>query len=202
MGAPKVLAAVGSTPVAVTAGASGWQVSIAPAPGQSGAYQVYDQNQNLLATIQGNASPYQWTLSQTGDPYFSGQIVGYVSVPSGTMNMLVTDTGTQATAVPQSGGAFGAAGAITQKSGRAFLTGATATAYTLAAPTPGADDFKLLEITDAVGAAHTITTPVNALNGTQSIATFGGTRGTVLALRAYQGVWYASPSTPVTLSGT
>jgi hypothetical protein len=186
----------------VTAGASGWQVSIAPAPGQSGAYQVYDQNQNLLATVQGNASPYQWTLNQTGDPYFMGQIVGYVSVPSGTMNMLVTDTGTQAVSVPQSGGAFGSAGAITQKSGRAFLTGGSATAYTITAPTPGADDFKLLEIADATGHAHTITGPVNCFNGVSNIATYNGTAGSVLALRAWQGVWYVNAGTTVVLSGT
>jgi hypothetical protein len=199
MGAPKVLAAVGSTPVAVQAGASGWQVSIAPAPGQNGAYQVYDQNQNLLGTIQGNASPYQWTLQQTGDPYFSGQIVGYVSVPSGTMNMLVTDTGTQAVATPQSGGAF-ASGTITQKNGRGFLTGSTATAYLGLAPVPGADDFKMIEIADTTGHAHTITFPANTLNGTLHIATFNGTIGSVLSMRAYQGVWYINAGTTVVLS--
>jgi hypothetical protein len=202
MGAPRVLANVGSTPVAVTAGTTGFQVTAGLAPGQNGPFSVYDQNQNLLQVVQGAGSTYQWAAPASGDPFFPGQVVGFVSVASGAATILVTDSGAVPYQTPQSGGAFPSAGAITQKSGRAFLTGAAATAYTLAAPIPGVDDFKLLEITDTTGNAHTITTPVNGFNKTQNIATYNGTIGTVLALRAYQGSWYASASTSVTLSGT
>lgn len=200
--ATKILSGVGTSPVAVTAGASGYSVSIQPVPNSNGGYSVYDINQNLLQVVGAsgvNNNPYPWTSSQTGDPYFAGQIVGYVSVPSGTMNFTVTDGNVVPYPTPQTGQGF-ASGAITQKSGRAFLTGATATAYTMTAPVPGADDFKLIEISDTTGQAHTVTFPANALNKTLHIATFNGTIGSVLAMRAYQGVWYINGGTTVALT--
>jgi hypothetical protein len=190
----RILSGVSTTPVAVTAGASGYQVSINPVPGASTAFLAYDANQNLLATIPVNGT-YQWTAPQTGDPFFAGQIVGYVAVPAGTVNFIMNDSNVVLYATPQSGGAFPAAGAITQKNGRAFLTGATAQAYTLAAPIPGADDFKLLEIVNQSGQAHTVTTGTNGFNGADHVATYGATVGIVLALRAYQGVWYVGSAT-------
>jgi hypothetical protein len=198
MSAPRVLAAVSTTPVAVVAGGSTYAVSVALPPGSSGqsglAFKVYDQNQNLLpvSPIQGPNGVYTWT-SQT--PFAPGQIVGYVALYAGTSNFLMTDQSPVPYPQPNQGEAFPNAGAITLKSGRAMLTGAGATAYTLVAPTAGADDFKQLEIVNQSGQAHTVTTPANAINGADDTATFAATVGATLRLFAYQGVWYAPMAT-------
>jgi hypothetical protein len=194
MSSPRVLANVGSTPVPVTAGATGYGVSIQPAPGQSATLQfkVYDQNQNLITTV---INQYSWTTGATGDPYFGGQVVGYVALAAGTANFIVQDTNPSLYPSPQTVGVFPAAGAITIKSGRAFLTGATAQAYTLALPVPGVDDGKQLEIVNQSGQAHTVTTPALAINGASDTATFAATVGAALVLRAYQGGWYFAAAT-------
>lgn len=190
---------VSSTPVAVIAGATGWQVSVSPAPGNQTQFQVYDQNQNAIGGLQPVNSSYQFIAPQTGDPFYAGQIVGYLSVPTGTTSFKVQDSNPVLYPAPQSGGAF-PSGAITQKSGRAFLTGASATAYTMAAPIAGADDFKLVEVVDTTGHAHAITFPANSINGTLHVATYNGTVGSTLAMRAFGGVWYVNAGTTVSLS--
>ena len=200
----KILSGVGSSLVAVIAGAIGIQVTIAQVPGVVGGFQVYDANQNLLATIPSSGpGSYQWNAPTTGGPFSSGQTVGFVSVPSGTQNFIVTDSG----AVPyfpplNTGGVYPAAGAIGQRTGRVMLTGATAQAYTLAAPTPGVDDFKEMEIVNVTAQAHTVTGPANCYNGTTHIATFNAAVGGQFVLIAYQGVWYTQVATGnlVTLS--
>lgn len=188
--AQSILSSVGSSLVAVVAGSSTWQVSIAQVPGQAGAFSVYDANQNLLATINGPGS-YQWNASQTGSPFAQGQVVGYVSVPTGTQNFIVRDSNQVPFVPPVGGVALPAAGAIAEKSGRVFLTGATAQAYTITAPTPGVDDFKELEIINASGQAHTVTGPAGCFAGGLHIATFAAAFNQHLVLVALNGVWHA-----------
>jgi hypothetical protein len=199
----KILSGVGSSLVAVIAGAIGYQVTIAQTPGTVGGFQVYDANQNLLATIPSSGpGSYQWG-SASGAPFSSGQTVGFVSVPSGTQNFIVTDSNPVPYFPPLNiGGVYPAAGAIGQRTGRVMLTGATAQAYTLAAPTPGADDFKEMEIVNVTAQAHTVTGPANCYNGTTHIATFAAAVGGQLVVIAYNGVWYVQVATGngVTLS--
>lgn len=93
------------------------------------------------------------------------------------------------------------AGAIGINRGTVILAAAGALAMTLADPTAGADDGKELKIIDSTGHAHTVTTPANGINGSDHVATFGGTKGQVLTLVAYNGGWWANPSASgITLS--
>lgn len=93
-----------------------------------------------------------------------------------------------------------AAGAIGIARGAVMITDGSAAALTLALPTAGTDDGKVLRIVDTTGAAHTVTTPANGLNGNHHIATFDGTVGAVLELVAYNGTWWGGRVTGITLS--
>lgn len=98
-----------------------------------------------------------------------------------------------------------ASGAIGIKEGTVFLTGGSAQAMTLAAPTAGSqasggDDARELTVIDTTGHAHTVTTPANGINGADHIATFGGTVGKFGTFIAYNGVWYLAASNGITLS--
>lgn len=192
----RLLSAVGSSQVAVLAGANTTQVTISQVPGTLAPFQVYDANGNLLATIPSSGpGSYQWTAPATAVPFSPGQTVGFVSVPTGTQNFIVNDTGVALYPQPNAGGIYPAAGAIGQKSGRVFLTGATAQAYTLALPTPGSDDFKEIEIVNQSAQAHTVTTPANGFDGAVHICTMTAGPGVVLVLMAFQGVWYSQRAT-------
>jgi hypothetical protein len=67
-------------------------------------------------------------------------------------------------------------------------------------PSAGGNDGQSLVLVDTGGHAHTVTTPANAINGVDHIATFNGTKGSTITLRAYAGVWYATSLSGVTLS--
>jgi hypothetical protein len=86
-------------------------------------------------------------------------------------------------------------GAIGIKEGTAIITKGTAAALTLVAPTSGSpasggDDGKILRIIGTTAAAHTVTTPSNAINGNKHIATFAAV-GDSIRLVAYNAKWYA-----------
>lgn len=98
-----------------------------------------------------------------------------------------------------------ASGAVAATQGYCPITDSSAAALTLAAPTAGlpaagGNDGQLLVFVDITGHAHTITTPSNGLNGNKHIATFGGTVGNFIELRAYNGVWYVLAQSGITLS--
>lgn len=188
--------------VPITAGDYGFAVGIAPVPGSSIPFTVYDANQNQLAVLTGVNTSYTWSISPNGAPFYPGQIVGYAAVSAGTANFNVTDLSTLPKAVSRGSSTvkLGASGAITIKSGVAFITDASAAALTLAAPIAGVDDGKQLVLIDTTGQAHTVTTPSNGINGNKHIATYGGTVADLIAFRAYQGVWYVEYSTGITLS--
>jgi hypothetical protein len=86
-----------------------------------------------------------------------------------------------------------ASGAIGIKSGIVVITKLTAAVMTLALPVAGADDGKSLTVIDSTGAAHTVTTPANGLNGNKLTATFNGTLGIQVTFRAYNGLWWVLP---------
>ncbi|MGH3430891.1 MAG: hypothetical protein ACRDQZ_25535 [Mycobacteriales bacterium] len=91
--------------------------------------------------------------------------------------------------------ALAADGAIPVKSGLYPITKAGVAVLTLATPVAGGpgvgDDGKVLAIVDAGGHAHTIATAANKINGADDLGTFGGTAGSSIVLRAYNGVWYS-----------
>jgi len=83
-------------------------------------------------------------------------------------------------------------GAITIKSGLVVLTKAGVAAMTLAAPTAGTDDGKILHIVATTANAHTVTI-ANGLSGAGAAAdvgTFGGAVGDRVSVIAYNGIWY------------
>lgn len=84
------------------------------------------------------------------------------------------------------------AGAITIKDGTVIITGGSATAATLAAPTAGTDDGKTLNIIAGTAQAHTVTQAApgfNSAGAAGDVATFGGAIGDSLCVVAYNGAW-------------
>jgi hypothetical protein len=75
----------------------------------------------------------------------------------------------------------------------------SALALTLPLPSPGAP-YQTLQIWDFVGAAHTVTTPADGINGTLHVITFGGTAFTQVTLTAFLGGWLVGPTSGITLS--
>lgn len=78
--------------------------------------------------------------------------------------------------------------------GNVALSGTGVDATTLATPVagqqPAGDDGKTIFILDTGGHAHTVTAAANKISPSHSVATFGGTAGSNVTLRAYNGVWY------------
>ena len=101
---------------------------------------------------------------------------------------------------------YTASGAITQTQGSVLLHGNSALAMTLAPPTAGTpanggnDGQKLDIFCDGTGAHTVTTTAANQINGNKHIATFGGAVADKISLIAFNGVWYATGLTGVTLS--
>lgn len=98
------------------------------------------------------------------------------------------------------GDLFSVDGAINIKNGIAFLGKATAGAYTLALPTAGTDDGKVLRIVAVTAAAHVVTTPATGYNAATHIGTFAAAIGNGMTLVAYNGTWLVSGNLNVTLT--
>jgi hypothetical protein len=99
---------------------------------------------------------------------------------------------------------YSANGAVTAF-GLGVITKAGVAVMTLAAPVAGARsaggmDGAVLNLVDTGGHAHTVTTGTNGYNGSTHIATFGGTVGNNMTVKAYNGVWYVTGANGVTLS--
>lgn len=87
--------------------------------------------------------------------------------------------------------------------GIVFITKGTAATITLAAPTAGADDGKEITFISTTAAAHTVTNTTPGFNNAGAsgdVATFGGAIGDGFRIIAYQGVWYISSVTNVTVA--
>jgi hypothetical protein len=95
-------------------------------------------------------------------------------------------------------------GAITQKEGLLVITkGSAATDLTLAAPTAGSDDGKILRISGGGAYAHVITQTTPGFNNgstASDVATFGTAVCQQLTLQAYNGIWYVIGSNGVTIA--
>ena len=75
-------------------------------------------------------------------------------------------------------------------------------AYALAAPTAGADDYKILRIVSLSAQAHVVTCSTDGFNakGSSGTATFAAAIGNAVYLMAYNGHWYAVMKTGVTVA--
>ncbi len=105
--------------------------------------------------------------------------------------------------------AYGASGAITQKSGNVFLTKAGVGVMTIAnpisgAPESGGDDGKELTIVSTTANAHTVSNAAGSgFNGggaASDVGTFGGAIGDGVSLIAYGGKWIVKSKTNVTIA--
>ena len=95
-------------------------------------------------------------------------------------------------------------GAIASKAGLVMITktGSLA-ALTLAAPTAGTDDGKMLTIVAATAFAHTVTNASPGFNNAGAsgdVATFGGAIGDSMQVVAYNGRWHVFCVRNVTLA--
>lgn len=93
--------------------------------------------------------------------------------------------------------------AISLKAGVVVITKGTAAALTLAAPTTGTDDGKVLTIVSTTAAAHTVTNSSPGFNGggaSEDVATYGAAKGNAMTVVAYGATWYAVNLTGVTLA--
>lgn len=83
------------------------------------------------------------------------------------------------------------------------ITGGSATAATLAAPTAGVHDGKIMVITAGTAQAHTVTQTTPGFNNASTsgdVATFGGAIGDSMVIMAYNGVWNTISLRNVTLA--
>jgi hypothetical protein len=81
-----------------------------------------------------------------------------------------------------------------------YVTKAGVDAMTLATPTAGTDDGKMIRVVDSTGNAHTITTAANKIVPSHDTVTFNGTAGSFVDMQCYNGLWYPLASSGVTFS--
>lgn len=96
-----------------------------------------------------------------------------------------------------------ASGAVTPNTAATYIiTKAGVAAMTLAAPTAGVDDGKIITFTSSTANAHTVTATGLFKTGTATVnlATFAAFAGAGFSVMAYGGLWYVMTNTAVTLS--
>jgi hypothetical protein len=83
-------------------------------------------------------------------------------------------------------------GTVDIVNGTIYISKGSAAAITLAAPTDGTDDGKVLKFVSTTAYAHVITSPVDGFNaaGSSGTATFGAAKGNSIVLMALKGHWY------------
>src|SRR5574340_109173 len=85
----------------------------------------------------------------------------------------------------------------------AVTKSSAACVMTLAAPTAGTDDYKVVTVLSNTAKAHTVTTPANKIQDgsgtTKDTATFAAQAGACFALMAYNGLWNLLYASNVTL---
>jgi len=94
-------------------------------------------------------------------------------------------------------------GAIALKAGVVLITKAGVAVLTIAAPTAGTDDGKVLIVMATTAHAHTVTNASPGFGGAGAsgdVATFGGAVGDNLVLVAYNAIWYVVSKINVTIA--
>lgn len=94
-------------------------------------------------------------------------------------------------------------GAVNLKAGTVLITKGSAAALTLAAPTAGTDDGKVLNVIATTAHAHTLTQTTPGFNNgstASDVGTWTAAIGNGLSLVAYNGVWYTLSVRNVTLA--
>lgn len=162
---------------------------------------------------------YEFTPANTPgrQAFASGELVGYIKVPSGTFTFTVLSEVLQPLNQGGRVNSLLVGGPQQEKIGQ-IITVLTALAIgvkasivilncsalnnllTIADPIAGADDGKILRILDITGKAHVITDATSGFNGKGSSGTltFGTAAGDYVELIAYGGKWYTGAISGVT----
>lgn len=166
--------------VQVTSGTFGLQeaINFAFAAG-GGVVQVSNRFSGSASTITSATAKAGVTIEDCQAGFFE-------YVVSGSTYIKITSNGQNAVTVASGDGALPIQGLV-------MVTKGSAAALTLATPTAGTDDGRVLTVQSTTAFAHTITTASNKINGSLHIATFDTKAGCVCILRAYNGVWYSDP---------
>jgi hypothetical protein len=143
------------------------------------------------------------TKSSHGTNIVEGNVAGE---PAEAHNEDILETALTALGIGASGQPnvkdYTASGAIAEKSGTVTLSGTGAQAMTLANPTSGTDDGKVLRIISKSAHAHTVTMTAAISGGSNHKSTYGGAIGDALVLEALGGAWFQLPSINQTLSAS
>lgn len=125
-------------------------------------------------------------------------------VPNEALNLDAIDAALSSAGAPTGSAlpTYVTSGAITQKSGVLGIGSAGALTMTLADPTTGVDDGKILRLIAVTAHAHIVTTTAAINGGANHKATFGGALGDQLNLVAIGGKWYQLPSINITLAAS
>lgn len=177
-----------------TPNAIAWNPPANNSPGQSPA-PVYDVYRSVGGATQGKIASNISATSLVDSGLVGDTTTAPAFNTSGTMSVGVIAPVTVAAA----------SGAISVAAGVVAVTAAGVAALTLAVPvagpaSAGGQDGSQLTIVAITAQAHTVTTPVNGLNGTLHIATFGAAVGDAVTLTAYNGKWYATSLNGVVIS--
>lgn len=144
----------------------------------------------------------------TGQIDLAGTTSGVISVKvadaAGTRTLTIPDPGVASNfRLEEPPVAASGDGAIAVKSGVVVITKGSAAALTIADPTAGTDDYKILRILAATAHAHTVDNSAgsgfNAGGAGADVGTFGGAKGDNIVLMAYQGDWFVISKVNVTL---
>ena len=125
--------------------------------------------------------------TQTANYVFAGPASGSAATPT-WRTLVAADIPTIPPRVPTYT-LTGTTDALTYP-GANFVTTGAIDNTTLATPTAGADDGKIVTLIAASAFAHTITTSANKIVPNHHVVTFGGNLGTFVELMAYSGLWY------------
>lgn len=138
---------------------------------------TYNKSTHVLAVSGG------FTGNLTGN--VTGNITGNVTGNADSATLATLAAGSKETVTVR---ATDTSAPITQKKATVLLTKGSAGAWTLAAPTAGDDDGSVLTIIAGTAFAHTVTTPLNIVNGGKHLVTYAAV-GDSVVLEAYNGVW-------------
>jgi hypothetical protein len=80
-----------------------------------------------------------------------------------------------------------------------LITKGLAAALSLASPGAGIDDGNTVTIVSIKAFAYLVTAAANAINGNRTVLTFGPAAANLIALRAFNGIWWVLANTGVAL---
>lgn len=165
---------------------------------------VYDVYRTTGGTTQGKIASNISLVNPMGN-IVTPSVIDNGIAADGTTAPAFNTVGVVASGQVDASGTVGVAGALTQATGKIFITAASALALTLATPPSGPFangglDGAELVIYSTTAFAHTVTLPSNILFPSHHLLTFAAAAGNYVTLYAQGGLWYVGPLSGVTPS--